>query len=89
MDSRNEPEKTMSKKVVVTITETKRAKEDQPWKVRIEIPKKEPYEMPRRYSRLDAAYRGARRSLGAAKGKDGVWITLVGAKFLPIEFVRK
>lgn len=81
----------MSKKVVVTITETKRAKEDQPWKVRIEKPRAEPIELPRRYSRLDAARRGAIRNLKAQRSPvTGEWFVPYKSGAISwIEFVIK
>lgn len=58
---------TKKKPCIVTITETRHKK--QPFLVTIDKPgKAEPYQLKQRYSRKDAAKRGAIRNLGAWQG---------------------
>lgn len=63
---------TKKKPCIVTITETRHRK--QPFLVTIDKPgKAEPYQLKQRYSRKDAAMRGALRNLGA-EWEPGGWV---------------
>lgn len=82
----------MSKKTPVTVTISETRHKKQPFTVTIDKPgKAEPYVLKQRYSRKDAAERGALRNLEAIKCGDNVWKVLVGNRkgnhWAPIKFV--